>query len=164
MKLPMLLLSLSIFGGVGVAQAHDFKLHSTHNHFAIKIGDHHGNKHGGKEDYPTPENEMYCKQHDEYHHHHKNGKVTHSHADGAHKHKHKRKRSTVYHGYGEKKYKTNNFNISYRDEQPLHCWPVQKVGHWNGKKALVGGKMCRNGYGNEYVIPSSRYLIEYRYY
>jgi len=164
MKLPLLLLSLSVFGGVGVAQAHDFNIQANQHSFVIKVGNHHDHKHSKDNQYSKPQNEMYCEQHSEYHHHHKNGQVTHSHEDGKHQHRHKRKRSNVYHGYGQKKYKSNDFNISYREDHPLHCWPVQKVGYWHGKKALVGGKMCRNSHGNEYVIPSSRYLINYYYH
>lgn len=44
------------------------------------------------------------------------------------------------------------------------CWSVQKDGYWRGKPALIGGKMCRDRGGNEYVVPSSRYLIHYRRY
>ncbi len=42
------------------------------------------------------------------------------------------------------------------------CHPVNKVGHWNGRHAKIGGTMCYNSYGTGYVVSGSRYLIHYR--
>ncbi|MCY7297280.1 hypothetical protein [Alteromonas sp. a30] len=105
MKLPSLLLSLFLFGGISAAQAHE----ATGQGHAMKVGPY--DKAESQNTEQPADDEMYCEIHDEYHHHHKNGRVTHSHADGKNRHDHRRKRSSVYHGYGEKKHKVNNINL-----------------------------------------------------
>jgi hypothetical protein len=41
------------------------------------------------------------------------------------------------------------------------CHAVYKIGYWDGYKAKIGGTMCYDSYGKSYVIPGSRYVIEY---
>lgn len=44
------------------------------------------------------------------------------------------------------------------------CRSVYKVDYWNGHKARIGGTQCYDHYGNPYVVPGSRYVVEYLYY
>jgi len=41
------------------------------------------------------------------------------------------------------------------------CFKVDKVGYHHGRKALIGGKACRDAHGEVYVVPESRYVIHY---
>lgn len=85
----------------------------------------------------------YCQEHRVYHHHHY--EHSHSHGDYAN-----------HHNY------VPDYYLNNASADVSHCWPVQKKGLWKGRKALIGGKMCRDYGGYTYVVPASRYLIKYR--
>lgn len=44
------------------------------------------------------------------------------------------------------------------------CKSVYKIDYWNGHKARIGGTECFDHYGNPYIVPGSRYIVEYLYY
>ena len=67
-----------------------------------------------------------------------------------------------YHGRGHRGYYEGSRRGGYgRYEQRSDCHAVSKVGYWHGHKALIGGTMCYDRYGNSYVVDGSRYLIRY---
>lgn len=78
---------------------------------------------------------------------------------------HRRHKQYFPHRVYQKSYhKYNGHNDhGYRD-QPFHCWPVEKRGNWRGHSALIGGTMCKDGYGQPFIKRGSRYLIAYLYY
>ncbi len=124
----------------------DYKKHAHKKHHRKKHKEHRryaSNKHYTEE--------MYCDEHRVYHHHHQD--THHSHDYGKRHHSHHDHHS-----------EDSSYQMSGYHDYTSHCWPVQKHAYWNGRKALVGGKMCRDSGGNSYVIPSSRYLIKYRGY
>ncbi len=45
-----------------------------------------------------------------------------------------------------------------------NCHRVSKIGYFHGRKAYIGGTGCYDRYGAFYVIPGSRYVINYIYY
>ena len=49
----------------------------------------------------------------------------------------------------------------YRGYNSSVCHAVVKHDYWNGYKAEIGGVMCYDRYGNGYIVPESRYLIQY---
>lgn len=64
--------------------------------------------------------------------------------------------------FGQSQYRQDNYNQGYNNVSQV-CQDVNKVGWWNGQKALIGGTGCYDQYGNLYVVEGSRYLIRYVY-
>lgn len=136
---------------------HNKYKHKNHHHSDYHQKKHHSKKHkshrySSRNQYT---NEMYCDEHRVYHHHH--GDDYHSHDYGKRHHSH--------HDHtGHEHYTNSGYQMNEYHDYTSHCWPVQKQGYWKGRKALVGGQMCRDSGGNSYVVPSSRYLIKYKRY
>ena len=83
-------------------------------------------------------------------------KQTHQHSSSDYNHTHS-------HGdYAKHHYYVPDYYVDHYEANPSHCWAVKKKGYWKGRKALIGGQMCRDGSGYTYVVPTSRYLIKYR--
>ena len=70
--------------------------------------------------------------------------------------------------YGQGHHKYNNHPRNYYEQQRSHrdyrsnCHPVHKYTYDNyGYRAKVGGTMYYDEYGQAYVVPGSRYLIDH---
>lgn len=50
---------------------------------------------------------------------------------------------------------------TYRGYNSSACHSVVKHDYWHGHEAEIGGVMCYDRYGNSYMVPESRYLIQY---
>lgn len=87
---------------------------------------------------------------------HYRNKHTHPHALSDHHHPHSHGDYAKHHHY------IPDYYVDHYQAKPAHCWAVKKKGYWKGRKALVGGQMCRDDNGYTYVVPTSRYLIKYR--
>lgn len=153
MKALVTVLSMVLFGFSASALAggdkfkvgiHDTKIVIDLGHYSHKK-DYHHNKHY-KNGYSKKK--YYRKKH-----YHKHSSHDYSY-DYSHPH---------YHGdYAKHHHYVPDYYIDHHETQASHCWPVQKKGYWKGRKALIGGQMCRDGGGYTYVVPASRYLIKYR--
>lgn len=84
-------------------------------------------------------------------HWYKNKRYRHGHKYG-HGHHYKSHKSRHGHGY--------KHGHGYRKAGGYGCHPVYKYGYHHGYKAKIGGTMCYDGYGNGYVVPGSRYVVE----
>lgn len=108
--------------------------------------DHHYNNRRYQHSSRCKPKDNYCVEHHVYHHHY-----SHPHSNGDY----------ANHHHYVPGYYMNNHEPAV-SHSISHCWPVKKKGYWKGRKALVGGKMCRDHSGYTYVVPESRYLIKYR--
>jgi hypothetical protein len=41
------------------------------------------------------------------------------------------------------------------------CHSVSKTGYDDGRKAEIGGTRCYDEYGDAYIVPGSRYVVQY---
>jgi len=64
-------------------------------------------------------------------------------------------------GYAHPGYTGDRAYLSGRREgHGRGCESVSKHGTWEGREARIGGTRCYDRYGEAYVVPGSRYLIE----
>ena len=69
------------------------------------------------------------------------------------------------HNYGHRPYRSRHQYGSSRQSRRHgydgdDCHPTSKSGYHDGYEGRVGGTMCYDDYGDAYIVPGSRYLIE----
>jgi len=64
------------------------------------------------------------------------------------------------HHYGDHARHHGRSHHGYRGGRH-HCRKVSKHGYWHGRPARIQGTMCYDRYGNPYIVPGSRSLLDY---
>ncbi|MEN8176342.1 MAG: hypothetical protein ABFS23_11300, partial [Pseudomonadota bacterium] len=57
-------------------------------------------------------------------------------------------------------YRYGNRYSGRHDSHGSHCRKVTKIGDYEGYKSKIGGTLCEDDYGDTYIVPGSRYVIE----
>lgn len=133
----------------------------VHSQISLQFGPLHGPVYS--HDKPKYHASGHYKHHKKYKQYGKHHKYRHKHR--RHYWKHKHYKHGHYGGYAKKPYyKDYSYGHAYGYGGGYDCHKTSKIGHWHGRKAIIGGTLCYNQYGEAYIVPNSHYLIEYYYY
>ncbi len=65
---------------------------------------------------------------------------------------------------GSQRYRDHHYSDRH-EYSPRHrgggCHAVSKIGYDDGREARIGGTRCYDEYGEAYIVPGSRYVIDY---
>lgn len=158
MKAIITVISIGLFSSAQALAVDDpFKIRGNGSQIVIDLSHHahvkkgyrnHRHQHKNKRYRHTSRHRVrdaYCDEHRVNHHHHQD--YYHSHTP---------------HNLASAQDYVPDYYLNEHQNNAVHCWAVKKESYWKGRKALIGGQMCRDSQGYTYVEPTSRYLIKYR--